>query len=687
MWAVVSALVGCLVAVVLKFVAMRHRDRAANDSLNALAQKNAALAAETQRVLDSLWLFIGVLSPDGTVLEVNKAALNVAGINARDVIGKHVVDTYWFAGLPGSCKLISAAVADALAGHSRRFDMVASVANGRLITVDYMLVPIFNQAGQIDKLVASAIDITERLDTQRSLQNNEQMLAGITENLPGIAWTFWIDANNRYVVDYVSSGAARIIGLEPGQWVGDIDTFFSRVACADLAEFKALAAAPDAASFVLDLRVGDQQGQLRWLRANCTPLIDARARRVWNVLMVDITAQKSAEAALVVSTGRLKLAMQAATEGLWDSDLAGDVTYFDDAFKHILGYESREMPPHSQWYERFMHPGDVPRVIAAVERHFRGLAAYDEEFRMKVRDGSWRWFRARGQAQWDTHGQPTRLTGSIVDVDKRRKDQDSLQAALTDRDRLLARETMLLRELNHRVRNHLAGLFGLIAIYQRAGSSAEQLVEALHGKLFALKEVHDLTGYQSGLGVGLEQLVGCLADKLVGERYRPCVGLAGPRVIIPASQAAALAMVLQELFTNCHKHGPLRAPRPPGEKARLISIDWSLNPVDSDSSGTAAQRLQIVWTEHRQPTADRFPPASDLHPPTPGIGIKLIEGLCASDLRGSSCIRIGPEGFVATIACTLNADEPSDRLSELLSDTAQTTPMHPQPRTSTGLHP
>jgi two-component sensor histidine kinase len=129
------------------------------------------------------------------------------------------------------------------------------------------------------------------------------------------------------------------------------------------------------------------------------------------------------------------------------------------------------------------------------------------------------------------------------------------------RQRLLQREHTLLRELNHRVRNNLAGLVGLVTFYEssmRAAPEAATVASMIRGKILAMKEVHDIIAKAGGGSIDLFDLCTRLTRAMLPDQRRahlrllPCDGLrVGPQ------QAAALAIIVQELITNSLKHGAM----------------------------------------------------------------------------------------------------------------------------------
>lgn len=123
-----------------------------------------------RRVLDSLFVFVGVCTPDGVLLRANRAALESANLHPEDVLGKPFAETYWWNHDPAAQDQLRAAIRRAAQGQVCRYDAVVRLANDRITTIDFQLVPMFDDTNQVTHLVPSAIDISDRKNYEQSLQ-------------------------------------------------------------------------------------------------------------------------------------------------------------------------------------------------------------------------------------------------------------------------------------------------------------------------------------------------------------------------------------------------------------------------------------------------------------------------------------------------------------------------------------
>ena len=129
---------------------------------------------------------------------------------------------------------------------------------------------------------------------------------------------------------------------------------------------------------------------------------------------------------LHASEDRLALVMRGTLDGIWDWDLRRNTTHFSPRFRELLGYDDEQEFRMTFYFRTALHPDDRDRTLAALEAAKLQHARFDEPYRLRTRDGGYRWFRGRGQAQWDENGDAYRVAGSLSDISA----QMSAEAAL-----------------------------------------------------------------------------------------------------------------------------------------------------------------------------------------------------------------------------------------------------------------
>lgn len=162
-----------------------------------------------RRVMDSMVAFVGLLTAEGVLLEANQAALDVAGIDAADVLGRRLPDTYWWSGSALERRRLDDGIRRAARGEAVRYDAEVQVAHGQTIVIDLQLMPMRDADGVIRRIVPSAVDITER-------RRAEDLVSDIVRHAPlGFAQ---FDRQMRFV--RVNDELAAINGLPVDAHIG-----------------------------------------------------------------------------------------------------------------------------------------------------------------------------------------------------------------------------------------------------------------------------------------------------------------------------------------------------------------------------------------------------------------------------------------------------------------------------------
>ena len=181
----------------------------------------------------------------------------------------------------------------------------------------------------------------------------------------------------------------------------------------------------------------------RWLSVAARPL--ETSGKITGALMVlrDITERKLAEVELRRSRERFELAVRGSQDGLWDWDVQTNEVFFSPRWKSILGYDDHEIAHHLDEWDRRLHPDERERVLAANYAHINGTTShYEYEYRLRHKNGSFRWILARGVALRDDSGKAYRMAGSHVDItdwkqleQELRESEERYRALVEDRAR------------------------------------------------------------------------------------------------------------------------------------------------------------------------------------------------------------------------------------------------------------
>jgi two-component sensor histidine kinase/PAS domain-containing protein len=199
---------------------------------------------------------------------------------------------------------------------------------------------------------------------------------------------------------------------------------------------------------------------------------------------------------------------------------------------------------------------------------------------------------------------------------------------MTERKRAEEQQTMMVAELNHRVKNILAIVQSVAAQTMRSSSTLENFSDAFTGRLRALAIAHDILTHTRWIGIGLnELLVAVLAPYRTPED--PRFSIMGPAVLLPARAVVPLSMVLHEMATNAAKYGALSTRR------GRIGITWQV-------SGDIEKSVELVWQEQGGPAVTAGVSG--------GFGTRLIDLVIGHDLDGSTQADFDSAGVRWTIA-------------------------------------
>jgi len=165
-----------------------------------------------------------------------------------------------------------------------------------------------------------------------------------------------------------------------------------------------------------------------WMSA--AVLLDASQKPIGIIGMArDITERKRAEEALRESEERLRLAINATEDGIWEWDIQTNREFFSPRWCEIIGYSSDDPElPHTydSWASR-IHPDDYSRVISAMRDHLEKGTRYDVEYRHLHKSGEYRWQDSKGQTVLDESGKPTKMVGAISDITERKRAEEALR--------------------------------------------------------------------------------------------------------------------------------------------------------------------------------------------------------------------------------------------------------------------
>lgn len=140
-------------------------------------------------LFDHTLQFIGLMKPDGTLIEANQTSLGFCGADRSDVIGKPFWDTPWWTHSPEMMEKVKNATARAAAGEIVKLEVTHIAADGSVHYVDFSITPVKNEGSKVVFLIPEGRDVTERKQAEEAVRDSQNMLSLIINSVPqSITW-------------------------------------------------------------------------------------------------------------------------------------------------------------------------------------------------------------------------------------------------------------------------------------------------------------------------------------------------------------------------------------------------------------------------------------------------------------------------------------------------------------------
>jgi len=305
-----------------------------------------------------------------------------------------------------------------------RFDQVCSLHSHVLPTESYaalgsederlrVVAQLQQKAGFVDAAV------TEHKQANESLRESEAHFRTLADSAPVMIWmsgvdklcTFfnkvWLDFTGRALEQELGNGWSE--GVHPQ----DLDD------CLEVYGHSFDARRP----FTMEYRLRRNDGEYRWLLDNGVPRFALEGTFLGYIgTCIDVTGLKEAERALYESQMRYRMATEAGRVGVWELNLETRELYVDPQINTLLGFTEGDIGNRLDDWMQQLHPDDLGSATAVARAHIGGETSfYEFEHRVLHKDGSIRWFLARGRLPRRTDGAAPRMLGTYTEITERKE--------------------------------------------------------------------------------------------------------------------------------------------------------------------------------------------------------------------------------------------------------------------------
>ena len=264
-------------------------------------------------------------------------------------------------------------------------------------------------------------------------------------------------------------------------------------------------------------------------------------------ILRDVSERRRAEAAMRESESFYRQTLESIPGMVFTTRPDGDCDYSSQQWADYTGVPMTEHL--GDGWNALLHPEDRARALAAWRDAVAERAPYDLDYRVRRHDGAYEWFRVIGRPIRNDLCGVARWFGVGMNIER-------LKQAEEQRIATLARQRdALVREVHHRIKNHLQGVTGLLRAAMTDSPRVAQPLEKAIARIHAIAQVHGLQGCSDGGRLSVLDLIHAAAGGAAGpvqiERL-PSPAESPPAIL--GDNAVAIALVVNELVINALKH-------------------------------------------------------------------------------------------------------------------------------------
>ncbi len=282
-------------------------------------------------------------------------------------------------------------------------------------------------------LVSLGIEARERKQAELALAESQRTLSTLMSHLPGMAYRCLNDRG--WTMLFVSEGCYGLTGYPAEAFTTQKTITYNQLIHPEDQQpvwEEVRAALENCRPFQLTYRIATAAGELKWVWEQGQGIFTPDGELLYlEGLITDITARKQAEEALRQSEERWQIALRGTGDGIFDWNITTGEAFASARLLEMLGYTEQDIAYSFDTWRTLVHTEDIDPTLAALQAHLEGnTPLYSAEYRLRCKDGSYKWILARGQAQWDESGQAVRILGSHQEISARKQAEEEVRLLL-----------------------------------------------------------------------------------------------------------------------------------------------------------------------------------------------------------------------------------------------------------------
>lgn len=290
--------------------------------------------------------------------------------------------------------------------------------DGQTIWAQLSVSPIYDSVGKWLYNVANVVDITERKQAEKALQQAGDIL----ENMQMGLYVYELEnPEDDHTLCLVAANPAsgKLSGVQPENLIGKyIDEIFPGLRALGIPKRFADVVRTGKSGEFEDFYYADDRLLEAAYSVKAFPLPNQRV----GITFDNITERKLSEERLKESEERFLLAMKASNDGLFDWNLVTNEIYYSPGWKKMLGFEDHELPNDFSVWETTTDPEDVKKSWELQQKLInKQIDRFVLEFKMKHKDGHWVEILSRAEAFFDNTGKAVRIVGTHTDISEQKQ--------------------------------------------------------------------------------------------------------------------------------------------------------------------------------------------------------------------------------------------------------------------------